>query len=586
MTEAAASTISIVPSVNRHSLMVAVDSATSSGENLETGLMKKNSNKNMIADQAISIMIEDYQVPTYRRLLLFCSTTFLIWLSEPLLSLVDTTVVGLTQGSKSVIQLASLGPATTLIDSIFYMTYFLAIATTNQIAAQLAVKDYRTLQKTFSNVMGVAVVLGLMCTLFVFTFAKPMITNMAGLSGTPELIAFATKYAYIRASVAVVSVTAMTMQAMCLASLNTKTPSIAVLAASLTNVVGDIALRQYGVIGAAVATAASTVISGSILFIAVRKTFRRWREKELIAFDKNQQVESAVPTASQSSINGAISTIENDQKQNPNILAVDSFDKDGSVPLLSRAELKAETADPSNMPASTTKNPRPIPFISLPGRKAALKLLLLSGPIFFVIISKIACYSAMTLRCTDFGVEALAAHSIMMRIFFFYGCFGDSVSQTAQSFLPSTLYPTPNPKNFRAILQKLIIMAASIGFLNRLGTINILKHFGKYLTKDATIVRLMSENTQFIGFAILLHPMIVLLEGTVIASRDFATLIKTYATTLPLHFFILRGFCGSFPAIWRTFFLFQTIRFVLYGIRVSRKQAAIIEEERKALAAI
>lgn len=56
------------------------------------------------------------KVPSYKTLLKFCATTVLIWLSEPLLSLVDTTVVGWTQGSASVVQLASLGPATTLME--------------------------------------------------------------------------------------------------------------------------------------------------------------------------------------------------------------------------------------------------------------------------------------------------------------------------------------------------------------------------------------------------------------------------------------------------------------------------------------
>lgn len=49
--------------------------------------------------------------PSYRELLLFTTTTMLIWLSEPLLSIVDTTVVGLTQ-SDSVLQLVSVDSVT------------------------------------------------------------------------------------------------------------------------------------------------------------------------------------------------------------------------------------------------------------------------------------------------------------------------------------------------------------------------------------------------------------------------------------------------------------------------------------------
>lgn len=66
-------------------------------------------------------------LPSYRRILRFSATTFLIWVSEPLLSLVDSAAVGRYAGRaasasgsdlSSVVQLAALGPATMLCDNL------------------------------------------------------------------------------------------------------------------------------------------------------------------------------------------------------------------------------------------------------------------------------------------------------------------------------------------------------------------------------------------------------------------------------------------------------------------------------------
>ena len=88
-------------------------------------------------------------IPSYKAILVFVFTTVLIWLTEPLLSLVDTTVVGrppkyprrTSLGLHSIplhtVELASLGPATLLCDTLVYLTYFLAIATTNSVSCYI-----------------------------------------------------------------------------------------------------------------------------------------------------------------------------------------------------------------------------------------------------------------------------------------------------------------------------------------------------------------------------------------------------------------------------------------------------------------
>ena len=82
--------------------------------------------------------------PTGLALLKFYFPCLALWISGPLLSLVDTSFVGLSAKAtgvgigSSASQLAALGPATTFIDGSLYLFAFLNVATTNLYASALA----------------------------------------------------------------------------------------------------------------------------------------------------------------------------------------------------------------------------------------------------------------------------------------------------------------------------------------------------------------------------------------------------------------------------------------------------------------
>lgn len=184
----------------------------------------------------------------------------------------------------------------------------------------------------------------------------------------------------------------------------------------------------------------------------------------------------------------------------------------------------------------------------------------------------------MTLRCTEFGVEPLAAQSILMRVFFFFACFGDAFSQTAQSFLPATLYPKPDRAAFARIFRKLMWLATLGGLLNSQVSAFILQRLSGYLTNDVTIVAILQKHSSFVGVSLFFHEFIMVLEGVVLANRDFRSLIATYAITVSMHFGILKLLCGSFTGVWKTFVLFQLTRLAIYSFRVAkqfRREAAV-----------
>ena len=502
-------------------------------------------------------------VPSYRSLLAFAGTTILIWLSEPCLSLVDTAVVGLTQGATSVVQLAAMGPATTAMDSLLYMTYFLALATTNLVSENLARKDYRKLQQHTSHVLGVATAMGLLVTLLVFTMGTQILTGLAGSSAsTPHLIQYARQYALIRAVVAPLSVLGMCAQTHALACHDKVRPIVAVLAASIINTLGDLWLApHWGVAGAAAATAAASSVSSLILLQGVWKRMKEWRRKE--------QEEQTDTLGAQRSL----------VLQSPSVIFANDTSIDGSIVIWRNSTIDAGlgTSHYGQLePTTVLKREPKIPFLSIPDRKSFMNLVKLSGPLMFNMWAKIGAYSLLTVRATDFGVVSMAAHNVLMRIFFFFGCFADSLGATAQAFLPATLYPRKDSAGFQNILQKLSVLAVGVALFNSQVASWMIHNMGGHLAKDASIVHAMKSNAHLVGWSLMLHPLIVAMEGTVIATRNFRKLILTYAGSLVIHGTLLFGACNSFSGVWGTLVGFQIARLMGFAVR-SRTKAQLSE---------
>jgi Na+-driven multidrug efflux pump len=493
--------------------------------------------------------LEKDGIATYKKLIIFVSTTIVIWLSEPLLSLVDTTAVGkfastlsvgaaaatATGVSQETIQLAALGPATMVCDNAFYLVYFLAIAVTNQLASSSGNSNSESIQiKTTSHALGVASILGTIITLGIFTFGGGILKFIIGDGGamvngvdmTSSLISSAWNYAKIRGFLAPLTVMGMIAQAVCLATLDTKTPAIAVLVASIINVVGDVLLVakfKMGLVGAALATAVAGMGSSFILLSKTKKKVDSWK-----------------------------------------LLAA----------------------------SSSSNSVQKLPFfISLPDPKSLVSLVKLAGPIFFVLLGKIICYSSMTLKASNFEMMSLATHNIMLRVFFFFCTFGDAFSLAAQSFLPQVLYgrsetadgkdeminnnsPTAEAK-FKAkkLLKRILLLASCMAVTNSLLTKTILQQGGRFFTNDAAILSLLgsSGRVMYMMGAVFLHPIIMALEGSILATRDLGFLVSAYVGTMTTLMSLLHFATSSFTDVWRALFLFQVIRCSIFGFRVHKK---------------
>jgi Na+-driven multidrug efflux pump len=520
-------------------------------------------------------------VPSYRQLIVFTATTILIWISEPLLSLVDTTIVGMTAAATKaassssaaavdvVVQLASLGPSTTLYDSAVYMTYFLAIATTNLISPALAKKQWKQLRKSTSHFMGLAMVCGSLVTTICLTMGRRIITNIVvGSSSTTaamstqqlQIIHLATQYASIRAMVAPFAVVDFCAQSFCLACLDTTTPAVAVAVASMVNIVGDwILIPYYGIQGAAMATAMATVSSCAILVRQVRRKTKEWKQyQEQDEYIKDGTFKLSTPTIPTTRVvDGAIEFLD----PTPSIQ-----DKDKQQETAANKNRRLNTPVKKARVNGALSLTTDIPFCSLPDRKSFLALVSLAGPIFIIMMLKIACYSIMTIQATRFGIIPLAAHNIMMRFFFFFACFGDSISQAIQTFFPQTTTPLLKTK----LLKRLFVLSISVGLIISQTSHFILTRLGKYLVQDVGILETLATYAPYMASALFLHPLIMLMEGTILARRDLMILMGMYVFTVVVHCgWVLNGaLTTNLAGLWQAFLGFQCLRLVQFTSRV------------------
>ena len=447
-------------------------------------------------------------LPSYSRILTFVAATFLIWVSEPLLSLVDSAAVGRYAGSSrstssttnisSVVQLAALGPATTVCDSCIYLTLFLSMAAANKLAKSFAEEGLRKQNQTLSHVLGASLAVGALLLVFIIFRGESLLAAVIGPAGatisveaargamksidlTPEVLRASLDYTRIRSVVSPIAVMGMTSQAALLCAQDTKTPALAVLVASLINIVGDyffVAKMRWGVRGAALATSLASLMSNGMLIGQAWKMMNGWKN----AYRETMKTES------------------DDQK--------------------------------------AQGDPLSIPFISFPDRKNLVSLLLLAGPMFFVMVGKIAGYFAMTVRAGSFGMVALACHSVLTRMFFFLNTLGDAISQSAQTYLPGLLYrkkllekaemddssaiPASSSKisEARILLKRLLFIASIVGIINCVNGQFISKNAGRAFTNDASLSSLMSQVSPLMGLSLFLHPLTMCLEGAIIAASD------------------------------------------------------------------
>lgn len=206
-------------------------------------------------------------LPTTMELLGFGLPTLGIWLLQPILSLIDTAVVGMFASSSVITQLAAIGPGIAWIDSSSYLCQFIGIATTNLYAISLSEGDNEKSRKILSHAFFISLIVGALLNILQYAFAPQMVTILSG-PNAKECINYALSYARIRSFAAIFAVPSIVAQSAFLASKDAITPLKAVVVGALANLIGDLYFVRglgMGLQGAAIATTMSQIFGALYL---------------------------------------------------------------------------------------------------------------------------------------------------------------------------------------------------------------------------------------------------------------------------------------------------------------------------------
>ncbi|KAH9326605.1 hypothetical protein KI387_006783, partial [Taxus chinensis] len=155
--------------------------------------------------------------------------------------------------------------------------------------------------------------------------------------------------------------------------------------------------------------------------------------------------------------------------------------------------------------------------LSVPSSEDLTQIVQLAAPVFITMITRVVFFSIVTYFVTSMGPDMLAAHQVMIGVFSMCTIFGEPLSQTAQSFMPTLIHGVNrNLKKARSLLQSLIAIGALTGFtLGCIGTL-IAWFFPRIFTRDTAIISQMHQVIFPFFIGLIVSPPRSSLEGSLL----------------------------------------------------------------------
>jgi len=475
----------------------------------------------------------------FARLVRFTLPTMAIWLSGPILSMVDTAVVG----KASTLELAAMTPGGVYVDYPSYLlSSALAVATTTLVAQERMKRRTRSEtgdgdgDATVADALALAAVLGLVVAIVLAVATAPAVAKFAG-PRSASIVPAALTYASIRCLGVPFALVASVAQASFLACKSPAQPLLAVGASGAVNLIADVVLvcgLGWGIGGAAAATVASQAVVAAALVYLLLKQGRERR------------------AAARKGKGGGV----DDDDDVDDVRA--SYYEGGVI---------LEDADGAEEDAVTPPSLRAIPR-SIPGLARATRFLKIAGPVCFLNSIKVLFVASLVQAVTAVSPASSAANGVMTAIYFFFAVMGDGVSQAAQTFLP----PVLGSRRATGTAAMLLIAAAGLGALNAVASAGVALALPGLFTKSAEVVAIMAECAPAMSVALLLHTASMGSEGCLLAARDMRFMSFCYAPNAALAYWTLTACVGSFgmgaSALWVALAQFHACRLVANGVRM------------------
>jgi Na+-driven multidrug efflux pump len=495
------------------------------------------------------------EAPSVSEILRFAISAVAVFLCGPILSLIDTSAVGLLSGSS---QLAALNPAVSVTEYSALLIAFLYTGTTNLIAAsQEKDKSGSTKSRTadiFISALQLSGFVGAALGAILLTLSVPILKAIIGNNSIdPNIFSASLKYVRIRALGMPAAAFIGTAQAACLGMRDSKSPLYVLFAAAVVNFLGDICLvgNSNAWIGGAAGAAWATVVSQyAAVFFFVR----------LLCHDR--------PAESKADVTNIETTVNR------------------FFPKKSSNDTIEEQNSPSKTEASRTKGFlkgkfRASVVFHLPSRDSISGFIPYIVPVTCTQVGRVSSYVSMShVISSTLGTTSMAAQQVIISSWNCLYPVGESLSLTAQSFLPSIVERPMTGKNRASLLKKTLMNFWKSGLIFGSGlfaTALCLPRLNPLLTSDPTV---MASVNSVVPLLLVIYSTIGIFtssEGMLLGQKDLGFLGKSYTS----FFFIVPYFmlrlkraalnAGSktvnLKSVWTVFTCYQVFRTIMWALR-------------------
>ena len=201
---------------------------------------------------------------TYKKILKVTFPSILMMLFTSIYSIVDGLFISNTAGKVAFAAVNLMMPILMMIGALGFM---MGSGGTALVAKTLGEGDKEKANKIFSQIVIFTFILGIIVSLIVFFFIKPI---ALALGATEEMLPYCIKYSRVMIIFETMFMLQNAFQNLFMAAGKPLMGFIVSLSAGLINIIGDsilVGILKYGVIGAAIATGASQTIAAFVPII-------------------------------------------------------------------------------------------------------------------------------------------------------------------------------------------------------------------------------------------------------------------------------------------------------------------------------
>eukprot|EP00536_Pseudo-nitzschia_multiseries_P000696 jgi/Psemu1/249860/estExt_Genewise1Plus.C_80179 len=557
--------------------------------------------------------------PSVGKILRFAVPAIGVWLCSPLLSLIDTSVVGVLSGTA---QQAALSPAVAVTDYAALLIAFLYTGTTNMVASaqesDRGTVDKPRTAKTMIGAMRMSTYVGAGLGAILFAFARPLLRAIIGNDAiNPAIFAAAMKYVRIRALGMPAAAILGSTQAACLGMQDIRSPLYVLAAAAVVNFLGDVIFvgNPNPLIGGTAGAAWATVLSQyTALAFFIKWLCSEAAEKPMKKGPEVMNLSDAILEMTTKSrekhgkdrrkkFRKALENLKLGKRKKDIVgtnLGAPESHKKSFLSKLSRRRVKNLNKNEVDSDSFSTrgflhKRLSTIDLLKLPNEETRKEFTPYVIPVTTTQIGRVSGYVAMAhVVASSLGTVSMAAQQVIVSIFYCLCPIADSLSLTAQSFVPAISEKEASPEKAAAMKKVFtnFLKAGAVFGGAMMAAVSGIPLLTGFFTSDQAVISLVNSVVPLLLVFFGVHGFVCGSEGMLLGQKDLGYLGKMYAFFFAAVPYMMMGvkrkaLAGTkavgLTSVWTVFIGYQLARCVLWLSRTATLQRRTNNAAEKAV---